>query len=99
MQTKAVEVSSGGNVLSTINVSVFETVAEAINHFGEDGETSCVNMINAQHRANEANKERTRLTRGTSPLKALRELVKTNDEAKGKVEELLAALGIDGSLS
>lgn len=109
MKTINVEVSSKDTVLGTINVQEFESIAEAVSFFDaaikatgektdETGEIKALGLINSQHRANVTNGERVRLTRGVSPMKALRDKVKTDPAARAALEQLLLSLGLPAKL-
>ena len=105
MKTINVEVSSKDTVLGTINVQEFESIEEAVKFFDEQledkektGTEKVLTLINSQHRANVTNAERVRLTRGVSPMKALREKVKSDPKAKAALEALLAQFNITAKL-
>jgi hypothetical protein len=114
MKTQNVEVTSKDTTLGTINVEEFEAVAEAVDFFqkqadaeakeskrepkADAGNIKVLGLINSQHRANITNAERVRLTRGVSPMKALRDKVKSDPNAKAQLEALLLSLGLPSNL-
>ncbi len=102
MKTINVEVSSKDTVLGTINVEEFESVSEAVQYFESKeagkGEEKALGLINSQHRANVTNGERVRLTRGVSPMKALRDKIKSDPAAKAALEALLLQFNLPAKL-
>ncbi len=55
MQTKSIDIKYGGTVVDTIEVPVYEDIAEAQNAFTPE---ELLQLINSQNRANLANKKR-----------------------------------------
>jgi hypothetical protein len=111
MKILNVEVKSKDQVLGTINVQEFDDLEEAVSFFvaaeteGDDaakssaGYKKALGLINAQHRANVTNAERVRLTRGVSPITALRDAIKTNPAIKASLEALLAQYNLPTNLA
>lgn len=112
MQVENIEVRSKGVVVGRVDIQKFDSIAEAINHFQAEentaaaagnrpavpnqGEMDVLGLVNSQHRANLANAKRVELTRGVSPLKALRERLKSGDaKAKTLIMSVLAELDIE----
>jgi len=114
MKTINVEVSSKDTVLGTINVEEFESYNEAVEFFqaqevkdaaegkreaeSDFGSKKALGLINSQHRANVTNGERVRLTRGVSPIKALRDKIKSDPQAKAALEALLLQFNLPAKL-
>lgn len=100
-RTIEVEVKSDKKLLTKINVEQFDSIAEAIAFLNGEtegkGEEEVLRMINVTFRTGKTNAERVRLTRGVSPMKALKERVKADPKAKSMLESLLAEFGIDAS--
>lgn len=73
MLTEQVKVRSEGSIVATLDVQVAETLDEARELHGDD---AVLRMVNAQHRADEANKARAKATEATPEQKALAKALK-----------------------
>lgn len=115
MIVENVEVKSKDTTVGTVNVQKFETLQEAVDFFQAEeieeaksakrepnpnyGVTETLSLINSQHRANVTNAERVAKTRGVSPMKALRDKIKADPNAKAKLEALLLSLDLPANLN
>ena len=99
-----VEIKSGGQVVDTIDIEVFEDIPEAVSHFtvtndeGEvetPGEDSILSLLNQQHKANVMNAARAAKTRSTSPINALRQKAKADPEVRTQLNAFLQSVGLD----
>jgi hypothetical protein len=94
MKTETVDVKSKGEVVSTVEVPVFESMEEAIN---EKGEGECLNLINRQNKSDIVNAERALKTRGTSLQAQVTRALKgkSREECTAIVEQLGLDIDLD----
>lgn len=103
-----VEVKSGDKVVANIKIEKFDTISEAVKFYNDKfantedagkGEETVLALINAQHKAKTANAKRVEMTKEVSPLTTLKARIKSDPNAKKRLEELLAEFGIEGTLN
>ena len=98
----SVEIKSGGKVLGSVDIQVFEDIPSAIAYFeaqsegveGASGEVYTLGLINGAHRSNQMNTRRAALTRSASPMTQLKQAMKSDPAAAAQVQALLVQLGI-----
>ncbi len=89
MQTKPYDAKSKNVVVATVEVEVFDTVAEAIEFFG--GEEAVLEMLNGAHKTSSLNEARQRATgTGKASKKNIEEFLQVcSDEDFHAYRELL----------
>lgn len=91
-------------VLGMCEYEEFQSIPEAIQFLASvdgngqevpgSGEKNALSLINAGHKTKKCNAFRIEKTRGISPMKQLREKVKSDPAAKAKLDALMKELGV-----
>ena len=80
------DVKSGGAVLATIQVAVFDSLDEADKTLGGD---KALALLNRQHASDTMNEFRASKTRTTNPINQLNKMAKTNPELQKQMSALI----------
>lgn len=81
------EVKSEGKVVDNIEVTQYDSTAEAVKNLTDK---KCLEMINAKVSADACNQARTAKVKPTSAMAQLGRIAKTDPKAKAEIEAILA---------
>lgn len=93
MRSENVNVKSGGEVVETIEVEIFDSIGEATEHYGS--EAAVLELVNRMHRTDASNKARVKATDSTKANAMARIGRKLDKLTPAELQAELAKLGVN----